>query len=122
MSNHKRIKIGHWLCTIFVIYLAVISFYIPREAKIAAFILYGVINFLIILFTVQDKSAAKRGKPRISELRFYVLSLLGGWFGGYITQQWCRHKTQKQPFRSIYWCCAWLHIGVIAALSFLYLK
>lgn len=109
MSKSRLIKIGHWISVGFMIYLAVLSFYVPNDIKNIGLVYYGVINFLIMLFTLQDKSAAKNDKQRITELRFYVLSLLGGWFGGYLMQQWCRHKTQKQPFRYIYWTCAWLH-------------
>jgi len=102
----NKLKVGHYLSISFIIYLSVLSFYFPKDMKIIGLIYYGVINFLIMLFTLQDKSAAKNDKQRITELRFYVLSLLGGWFGGYIVQQWCRS-------------CAWLHsLVVITVLSF----
>lgn len=117
MSKHNNIKIGHWLCAGFIIYLGVLSFYVSKDMKTIGLVYYGVVNFLIMLFTLQDKSAAKRDKQRITELRFYVLSLLGGWFGGYIVQQWCRHKTQKQPFRYIYWSCAWVHSMTIIGIG-----
>jgi len=116
MSKSRLIKIGHWISVGFMIYLAILSLYVPNDIKNIGLVYYGVINFLIMLFTLQDKSAAKNDKQRITELRFYVLSLLGGWFGGYLMQQWCRHKTQKQPFRYIYWTCAWLHSLFVMAI------
>ncbi len=122
MINHKKIKIGHWLCAGFIGYLSIVSFYLSKDIKTITLVWYSVVNFLIMLFTLQDKSAAKRDKQRISELRFYVLSLLGGWFGGYLVQQWCRHKTQKQPFRYIYWSCAWLHSIAAITSSYLYIN
>jgi uncharacterized membrane protein YsdA (DUF1294 family) len=51
-----------------------------------------------------DKSAARRGERRTPESRLLVLGLLGGWPGAVLAQQWLRHKTLKQPFRSLFWC------------------
>lgn len=72
-----------------------------------------------------DKSAARRGERRTPESRLLWLGLLGGWPGAMLAQQWLRHKTLKQPFRSLFWCtvavnlaaslASWMWLSQIAA-------
>lgn len=50
-----------------------------------------------------DKSAAERGAWRTSETTLHLLALAGGWPGALVAQQVLRHKTIKQPFRSLFW-------------------
>mgnify|MGYP001291937782 CR=1 FL=1 len=45
-----------------------------------------------------DKSAARRGERRISELTLLALAAAGGALGATAAQQAFRHKTRKQPF------------------------
>jgi uncharacterized membrane protein YsdA (DUF1294 family) len=50
-----------------------------------------------------DKSAAVRGARRTSEFTLHAVALLGGWPGALVARQVFRHKTRKQPFRTILW-------------------
>lgn len=50
-----------------------------------------------------DKAAAGRDARRTPENSLHLADLLGGWPGALIAQQQFRHKTIKQPFRSIFW-------------------
>jgi len=50
-----------------------------------------------------DKSAAIQGARRTPEATLQVVSLLGGWPGALIAQRVYRHKTQKQPFQTLFW-------------------
>lgn len=70
-------------------------------------------SFLLHAF---DKSAARKRWQRIPENTLHVLSLLGGWPGGLAGQQIFRHKTVKQPFRSVFWGTVLLNVGVLAWL------
>jgi uncharacterized membrane protein YsdA (DUF1294 family) len=65
---------------------------IYAAASAIAFIAYGV-----------DKRAARRGGRRIPESTLHALSLGGGWPGAFAAQQLFRHKTRKQPFRTVFW-------------------
>lgn len=64
----------------------------------------SIINVLTYWFYAQDKEAAQTGNRRIPENTLHILSFLGGWPTAWFAQQKLRHKTQKQPFRKIYFC------------------
>ncbi len=59
-----------------------------------------------------DKSAAKRGAPRIPEKTLLIVALLGGWIGALAGAQTFRHKTRKQPFVTLVYITAALHVVV----------
>ena len=56
------------------------------------------INILAIVITIWDKSAAIHGAWRIPEKTLFLLCLLGGCPGMYITMQLIRHKTLHKRF------------------------
>jgi uncharacterized membrane protein YsdA (DUF1294 family)/cold shock CspA family protein len=57
-----------------------------------AFLLYGA-----------DKSAAEQGRWRTTESTLHTIALVGGWPGALVARRVFRHKTTKQPFRTIFW-------------------
>ena len=58
-----------------------------------------------------DKAAAENGRWRIPENTLLALAAIGGSLGALTGQQAMRHKTRKQPFRSILIAIALLHIA-----------
>ena len=50
-----------------------------------------------------DKSAAVRRSWRTSESALHTIALVGGWPGALVARRVLRHKTAKQPFRTIFW-------------------
>ena len=64
-----------------------------------------------------DKSAARRGERRTPESTLLMLGLCGGWPGAVLAQQWLRHKTVKQPFRSLFWCTVAANLACFLWLS-----
>jgi uncharacterized membrane protein YsdA (DUF1294 family) len=64
---------------------------------------YVVLSAVTFLVYRADKSAARRGGKRVPEATLHILSLLGGWPGALVAQQVFRHKTRKQPFRTVFW-------------------
>ncbi len=79
----------------------------------------GVLPFVLLMnaasywFYAQDKEAAQLGNRRVPENTLHILSFLGGWPAAWLAQQRLRHKTQKQPFRKIYFCTIFLNILLI---------
>lgn len=76
-------------------------------------LLISLMNVMSYWFYAQDKEAAQLGNRRVPENTLHILSFLGGWPAAWLAQQRLRHKTQKQPFRKIYFCTIFLNILLI---------
>lgn len=94
---------------IFILTAMVCSWFF-QAAKVLV-LLYPVLSLLIFLLYAFDKRAAKAGKRRIAENTLHLLALLGGWPGALIAREKLRHKSQKQPFKSVLWLTILLNIG-----------
>jgi len=68
-------------------------------AEVVAYL--SAINLLAFMLFRQDKRAAIVGGRRISERTLLGLAVIGGGLGAMAAQQMLRHKTRKQPFRSL---------------------
>lgn len=79
-------------------------------------VLYSAASLLTILAYARDKSAAIRHRRRTAENTLHTLALLGGWPGALLAQRLWRHKTQKQPFRMLFWGTVIINSGVLVWL------
>ncbi|MFA0223543.1 DUF1294 domain-containing protein [Vibrio splendidus] len=70
------------------------------KALLVWYLVIGVVTFFVY---AKDKRAAINGNWRVPEKTLHIFSVAGGWLGALIAQDKLRHKTQKQPFRAIYW-------------------
>lgn len=66
-------------------------------------LVYAVLSALAGVLYRADKTAAVKGSWRISESTLLVVALLGGWPGALVARHVLRHKTTKQPFRTLFW-------------------
>jgi uncharacterized membrane protein YsdA (DUF1294 family) len=82
-------------------------------------LLFLTLNLLVFSIYFMDKQAARHGRWRISERTLLILALIGGSLGALAAQQLLRHKTRKEPFRSILAAILILHGALIAVLAFL---
>ncbi|MDH6663209.1 UNVERIFIED_ORG: uncharacterized membrane protein YsdA (DUF1294 family) [Rhizobium sophorae] len=82
-------------------------------------LLFLTLNLLVFSIYFMDKQAARHGRWRISERTLLTLALIGGSLGALAAQQLLRHKTRKEPFRSILAAILILHGALIAVLAFL---
>lgn len=84
-----------------------------------AFLYLGGSLFAFLSYAL-DKSAARRGRWRVSEEKLQALALVGGWPGALVAQRWLRHKSRKTSFQVTFWlavalnCAAlfWLYLGL----------
>jgi uncharacterized membrane protein YsdA (DUF1294 family) len=66
-----------------------------------AAIYLAAINLLAFVLFRQDKRAAIAGQRRIPERTLLGLAAIGGSLGAVAAQQILRHKTRKEPFRTL---------------------
>ncbi|MCW4438322.1 DUF1294 domain-containing protein [Vibrio splendidus] len=81
------------------------------KALLVWYLVIGVVTFFVY---AKDKRAAINGNWRVPEKTLHTFSIAGGWLGALIAQEKLRHKTQKQPFRSIYWLTVVINVAVFA--------
>jgi uncharacterized membrane protein YsdA (DUF1294 family)/cold shock CspA family protein len=74
------------------------------------------VNVATYVLYVVDKSAAERGRWRVSEKTLHLLALAGGWPAAAIAQQRLRHKTNKAEFRFVFWLT--VIVNMVAMLWF----
>ncbi|ABC90652.1 putative inner membrane protein [Rhizobium etli CFN 42] len=86
------------------------------NTKLAA--LFLALNLIVFLVYFLDKQAARQGEWRISERTLLTLALIGGSLGAVAAQQILRHKTRKEPFRSILAAILILHAALAMVLAF----
>lgn len=78
---------------------------------------YIAFNLFVFLVYWWDKEAARNGGWRIRESTLLMLAFLGGSIGAVLAQQLLRHKTRKEPFRSILISIVILQAGLVASLA-----
>ena len=61
----------------------------------------AVINLATLAAFGIDKSKAARGAERVRERTLFLLSLIGGVFGGILGMALFRHKTRKGGFKAV---------------------
>ena len=83
-------------------------------ALVAAYLV--LINLLAFAAFRADKRAAEHGLYRTPERTLLLLAAIGGTSGAFAASQIFRHKTRKQPFRSMLWLIAVAQAGLMAWL------
>lgn len=100
--------------SIFLVVLAASIFAFDGEMFLLP--LYLVASLFTYLMFAWDKQAALSGNWRTSENTLHLLSLIGGWPGALWAQYLLRHKSRKQPFKSILWVTIVFNICVLIGL------
>jgi uncharacterized membrane protein YsdA (DUF1294 family)/cold shock CspA family protein len=78
---------------------------------------YVVASAATFIAYAADKSAAASGNWRTPESTLHLLSLVGGWPGALLGQQFFRHKSSKQEFRQVFWATVALNIIALVVLA-----
>src|SRR5690606_21280025 len=107
-GQQQKLKPMQIACIAYILALAVFTLLGMLSGMVLLFI--SITNALTYWLYAQDKEAALLGNRRIPEQSLHILSFLGGWPTAWLAQERLRHKTQKQPFRKIYFCTIALNI------------
>jgi uncharacterized membrane protein YsdA (DUF1294 family)/cold shock CspA family protein len=114
--QHKLQK-QHPLTTLSIAYIVVLAGLAIFTLLPSVYLLIiSIVNVLTYWLYSQDKQAAQQGEQRVAENTLHILAFLGGWPAAHLAQQKLRHKTQKQPFRNIYFTMIGLNIALIVLL------
>jgi uncharacterized membrane protein YsdA (DUF1294 family) len=76
-----------------------------------------IINVLAFVMFWIDKRQSKAKLQRIRERTLLLLAFWGGSLGALLAQQFFRHKTRKEPFRSNLIVIAIWHIALLCAFA-----
>lgn len=91
----------------------------PMTILALSALLYVLLNVVVFCIYWRDKVAARSNDWRIPEKTLLWLAFLGGSAGAICAQKFLRHKTRKEPFRSILLSIAILHAGLLVSLLIL---
>jgi len=72
-----------------------------------------IINPAVFLLYGLDKYLSRRKGPRIPEKTFHILTLLGGFIGGWAGRYAFRHKTKKGVFTLVLVVATVIHAGLM---------
>ena len=79
---------------------------------------FAVISLIAVVITLYDKSAAKKGKSRISEKALMLTGFFGGATAMYAVMNAIRHKTKHKKFMVCLPLFIFLHIAVIIFFAY----
>lgn len=111
VQSTQKMQPMQLFCAAYIVSLALLSLVGWLSGIVVLLVM--VMNIMSYWFYAQDKEAAQLGNRRVPENTLHVLSFLGGWPAAWLAQQKLRHKTQKQPFRQIYFCTIAFNIILI---------
>ena len=87
-----------------VVFAAVLVGLVALDLAPATLLLvYAALSLIALVMYRADKRAAERGTWRTPEANLHAVALLGGWPGALVARRVFRHKTRKQPFRTVFW-------------------
>ncbi len=115
LTRQKKIRLPFFISLAAALgFVGCISYFVYINGyPIDVLYLIGAASILSILAYARDKSAARKGRWRVSENTLHLFSLLGGWPGAIVAQRMVNHKTSKQPFRSVFWITVLLNVAFI---------
>jgi len=80
---------------------------------------YLVASLITFIVYALDKQASKRRADRVSERALLLFDLLGGWPGGWLAQEYLRHKTKKHSFKLLFRLSIATNLALLGALLLL---
>ena len=91
------------LATAALFFTLLVGLLVLDEVPVVLLAAYGLFSGVAFLMYGADKAAAAQGRWRTSESTLHTIALVGGWPGALVARRVFRHKTIKEPFRTIFW-------------------
>jgi uncharacterized membrane protein YsdA (DUF1294 family)/cold shock CspA family protein len=91
-----------------LLYVVVAAIWRPPAVVALYYLLVSIVTFAAYAL---DKAAAARRDQRTPEKVLHLFSLVGGWPGALLAQQFLRHKSAKIEFRSTFWFTVVLNVA-----------
>ena len=107
-AKHDGVGLVTVVAALFLMIVAIVV--LSTEGPLVLLPYYVVVSIVTFLAYYIDKAAAQRGRRRTAEQTLHLFSLIGGWPGGLIARHRFRHKTRKQPFRTVFWATVVVNI------------
>lgn len=104
-----------FLIPLFLLLMVAVS--LLWRAPYGWFLLYLTVSLVTVALYAIDKQQAAMGAMRVPEARLHLLSLVGGWPGALVAQQFLRHKTVKPSFRRLFWITVVLNVAAYLFLT-----
>ncbi len=79
----------------------------------------AVINAATFATFARDKQAAARRLSRVPERQLLLLAALGGSPAALLAQRALRHKTRKEPFRTVLWAIVAVQAASLALAGYI---
>lgn len=107
-TNYYTSQLNHIMITpttlFSMCYLAFVGICVAMQrTPVEIFAAYCALSVYGYAVFARDKRAAINGGWRVSEKGLVLSCLFGGWPGALVAQVKCRHKTKKQPFKTLLW-------------------
>lgn len=106
------------LATATLFFTVLVGLVVLDDLPIVLLAAYGLLSALAFQLYRADKSAAQQGKRRTPESTLHLIDLAGGWRGALLARQVFRHKTIKQPFRTIFWATVIANCMALAWIAY----
>jgi len=106
--------------SLFVILFYVLLLVVVLDERVHSVLVlyYLILGLLTFAVFAKDKHASKHGLWRVPENALHILSLFGGWTGGVVGQKILRHKTHKQPYKTLFSITIFINIILLSILLF----
>ena len=91
------------MATALLFFILLVGLLVLDELPVTLLAAYGLFSGVAFLMYGADKSAAEQGRWRTSESTLHTIAIIGGWPGALVARSVFRHKTTKQPFRTVFW-------------------
>ena len=96
-----------------LLHVAIAAIWRPPAAIALYYVVVSLVTFAVY---AMDKAAAARRDQRTPEKNLHLLSLVGGWPGALLAQQYLRHKSAKLEFRATFWLTVVLNVAAFVVV------